>query len=129
MYVSAFAPSPRSVTDAKWFEAYQAVEYRNPDTYSVNGYVGMQAMAEGAAKADSFDRNKVADALRNDTIPTLLSNLRFEPNGDLRRTQDLDLPGQRRRVPASRVTVPGAAHNNHPASVLVGGAWHGFIRR
>ncbi len=83
MYVSAFAPSPRSVTDAKWFEAYQAVEYRNPDTYSVNGYVGMQAMAEGAAKADSFDRNKVADALRNDTIPTLLSNLRFEPNGDL----------------------------------------------
>ena len=49
MYVSAFAPSPRSVTDAKWFEAYQAVEYRNPDTYSVNGYVGMQAMAEGAA--------------------------------------------------------------------------------
>ena len=83
MYVSAFAPSPRSVADAKWFEAYQAVEYRNPDTYSVNGYVGMQAMAEGAAKADSFDRNKVADALRNDTIPTLLSNLRFEPNGDL----------------------------------------------
>ncbi len=83
MYVSAFAPSPRSVADAKWFEAYQAVEYRNPDTYSVNGYVGMQAMAEGAAKADSFDRNKVAAALRSDTIPTLLSSLRFEPNGDL----------------------------------------------
>ncbi|MFN8466109.1 MAG: branched-chain amino acid ABC transporter substrate-binding protein [Caldilineaceae bacterium] len=83
MYVSAFAPSPRSVADAKWFEAYQAVEYRNPDTYSVNGYIGMQAMAEGATKADSFDRNKVADALRNDTIPTLLSNMRFGPNGDL----------------------------------------------
>jgi branched-chain amino acid transport system substrate-binding protein len=83
MYVSAFAPSPRSVADAKWFEAYQAVEYRNPDTYSVNGYVGMQAMTEAAVKADSFDRNQVADALRKDTIPTLLSNLRFEPDGDL----------------------------------------------
>jgi branched-chain amino acid transport system substrate-binding protein len=57
MYVSAFAPSPRSVADEQWFEAYQAVEYRNPDTYSVNGYVGMQALLEGAAKADSFDRS------------------------------------------------------------------------
>ncbi len=83
MYVSAFAPSPRSVADAKWFEAYQAVEYRNPDTYSVNGYVGMQAMTEAAAKADSFDRNQVADALRSAAIPTLLSNLRFESDGDL----------------------------------------------
>ncbi len=83
MYVSAFAPSPRSVADAQWFEAYQAVEYRNPDTYSVNGYVGMQAMAEAAAKADSFERDKVAGALRSDTIPTLLDNLRFQADGDL----------------------------------------------
>lgn len=83
MYVSAFAPSPRSVADDKWFEAYQAVEYRNPDTYSVNGYVGMQAMAEAASKSDSFDRDKMAEALRKDTIPTLLSDLHFEPNGDL----------------------------------------------
>jgi branched-chain amino acid transport system substrate-binding protein len=83
MYVSAFAPSPRSVADATWFEAYQAVEYRNPDTYSVNGYVGMQAMAEAAAKADSFDRNQVAETLRNAAIPTLLSDLQFEPDGDL----------------------------------------------
>jgi branched-chain amino acid transport system substrate-binding protein len=83
MYVSAFAPSPRSVADATWFEAYQAVEYRNPDTYSVNGYVGMQAMAEAAAKADSFDRNQVAESLRNAAIPTLLSDLQFEPDGDL----------------------------------------------
>jgi branched-chain amino acid transport system substrate-binding protein len=83
MYVSAFAPSPRSVADDQWFEAYQAVEYRNPDTYSVNGYVGMQALLAGATKADSFDRSAVADALRQDAIPTLLSDLRFEPDGDL----------------------------------------------
>jgi branched-chain amino acid transport system substrate-binding protein len=83
MYVSAFAPSPHSVADAKWFEAYQAVEYRNPDTYSVNGYVGMQVIADAARKADSFDRDKLADVLRTDPMPTLLNDLRFAANGDL----------------------------------------------
>jgi branched-chain amino acid transport system substrate-binding protein len=83
MYVSAFAPSPRSVADAKWFEAYQAVEYRNPDTYSVNGYVGLQVLAEGVRKADSLDSARVADALRSNAVSTLLQDLRFEQNGDL----------------------------------------------
>ena len=83
MYVSAFAPSPRSVADAKWFEAYQAVEYRNPDTYSVNGYVGLQVLAEGVRKADSLDSARVAEALRSNAVTTLLQDLRFEQNGDL----------------------------------------------
>ncbi len=83
MYVSAFAPSPRSVADAKWFEAYQAVEYRNPDTYSVNGYVGLQVLAEGVRKADSLESTRVADALRSNVVATLLQDLRFEQNGDL----------------------------------------------
>jgi branched-chain amino acid transport system substrate-binding protein len=83
MYVSAFAPSPRSVADAAWFEAYQAVEYRNPDTYSVNGYVGLQVLAEGVRKADSLDTARVADALRSNAVSTLLQDLRFEQNGDL----------------------------------------------
>jgi branched-chain amino acid transport system substrate-binding protein len=83
MYVSAFAPSPRNVADAQWFEAYQAVEYRNPDTYSVNGYVAMQALAEAVRDADSFERDAVADALRGNTIDTLLGDLQFEDDGDL----------------------------------------------
>ena len=83
MYVSAFAPSPRSVADAQWFEAYQAVEYRNPDTYSVNGYVGLQVLAEGVRKADSLDATSVATALRSNTVSTLLQDLRFDQNGDL----------------------------------------------
>ena len=83
MYVSAFAPSPRNVADAQWFEAYQAVEYRNPDTYSVNGYVAMQALAEAVRDADSFERNAVANALRGNSIDTLLGDLRFEEDGDL----------------------------------------------
>ncbi len=83
MYVSAFAPSPRNAADSKWVEAYQAVEYRNPDTYSVNGYVAMQVLAEAVRKANSFDRSAVADSLRKNSFDSLLSTLRFEPDGDL----------------------------------------------
>jgi branched-chain amino acid transport system substrate-binding protein len=83
MYVSAFAPSPRSVADDRWFEAYQAVEYRNPDTYSVNGYVAMQVLAEGARQANSFDRNAMGAALRDSSVSTLLDGLRFDAKGDL----------------------------------------------
>jgi branched-chain amino acid transport system substrate-binding protein len=83
MYVSAFAPSPRNVANATWFEAYQAVEYRNPDTYSVNGYVAMQTLADAARDADSFARDEVSAALRQSNIPTLLGDLRFEADGDL----------------------------------------------
>jgi len=83
MYVSAFAPSPSNVADAKWFEAYQAVEYRNPDTYSVNGYVAMQALAGAIKDSNSFDRDSVAKALRGNAIDTLLGNLKFQSDGDL----------------------------------------------
>ncbi len=83
MYVSAFAPSPRTVGDEAWFEAYQAVEYRNPDTYSVNGYVAMQALAEGVRRSGSSERDAIANALRANPIPTLLDEVRFDANGDL----------------------------------------------
>ncbi|MCC6170165.1 MAG: branched-chain amino acid ABC transporter substrate-binding protein [Caldilineaceae bacterium] len=83
MYISAFAPSPRNTADARWFEAYQAVEYRNPDTYSVNGYVAMQVLAAGVRRADSFDSAKVSDALRSAPVDTLLGDLRFQSDGDL----------------------------------------------
>ncbi|MBN1873235.1 MAG: branched-chain amino acid ABC transporter substrate-binding protein [Anaerolineae bacterium] len=91
MYVSAFAPSPRYIAqdNQKWFEAYQVVEYRNPDTYSVNGYVAMQVLAEGIRKtSDPFaggrlDVNKVASSLHGSGIKTLLNELEYQPNGDL----------------------------------------------
>jgi branched-chain amino acid transport system substrate-binding protein len=83
MYVSAFAPSPQNVADAQWIEGYQAVEYRDPDTYSVNGYVAMQVLTEGIRKADSLEMARIANALRGNAIPTLLGDLRFNENGDL----------------------------------------------
>jgi len=83
MYVSAFAPSPESVADDSWIEAYQAVEYRNPDTYSVNGYVAMQVLADGVRQANELTANNVAQALRNNPLDTLLDGLRYEEDGDL----------------------------------------------
>ncbi len=83
MYVSAFAPSPENVADERWIEAYQAVEYRDPDTYSVNGYVAMQVLAEGVQAADSLEADAVAQALHEQPVKTLLGELRYDANGDL----------------------------------------------
>ena len=87
MYVSAFAPGPENVADERWIEAYQAVEYRNPDTYSVNGYVAMQVLTEGAREAGSLNANAIADALRKNTLQTLLDGLSYQPDGDLEDAQ------------------------------------------
>lgn len=83
MYVSAFAPSPRNAANEQWFEAYQAVEYRNPDTYSVNGYVAMQVLADGVRQADSLGASSIAQAIRDNVLETILNGLRFNENGDL----------------------------------------------
>jgi branched-chain amino acid transport system substrate-binding protein len=71
------------VADEQWIEAYQAVEYRNPDTYSVNGYVAMQVLTEGVRESGSLDADAIAEALRQNTLQTLLDGLRYQPDGDL----------------------------------------------
>jgi branched-chain amino acid transport system substrate-binding protein len=83
MYISSFAPSPKSIASAVWFEAYQAVESRNPDTYSVNGYVAMSVLLDAAKKAGSQSWDKIANALRSNTFKTVIGDLRYQPNGDL----------------------------------------------
>jgi branched-chain amino acid transport system substrate-binding protein len=83
MYVSAFAPSPDYVADPAWFEAYQVVEYRNPGTYSINGYVAMQVLMEGVRKANALDATKIADTLRGSSVKTMLDGFNYQDNGDL----------------------------------------------
>jgi branched-chain amino acid transport system substrate-binding protein len=84
MYVSSFAPSPASVVSQDWIRAYQAIEYRNPDTYSINGYAAMQVLAEGVKQAGSFDATKVADAIRRLDLKTLIGRVAYDDKGDLR---------------------------------------------
>jgi len=84
MYVSGFAPSPRQAVDETWIKRYQQVEYRNPDTYSINGYSALQVLSEGVKKAGSLDAGRVSQAIRSLTVDTPMGQLSFEPNGDVR---------------------------------------------
>lgn len=87
MYVTGFAPSPKTAVDQAWVQAYQAVEYRNPDTYSINGYSAMQVLAEGVRKAGVLSGGKVTDAIRKLDVVTPLGKVQFQDNGDLRAAQ------------------------------------------
>jgi len=85
IYVSAFAPSPKAVADEAWIRAYQAVEYRNPDTYSINGYSALAVLAEGVKKASSLDAAQVIQAIRSlPGIETPMGKLSYTTTGDLK---------------------------------------------
>jgi branched-chain amino acid transport system substrate-binding protein len=84
IYVCNFAPEPRTVVDANWVKNYQAVEYRNPDTYSINGYSALKVLAEGAKQAGSLEGAKVADAIRSLQMDTPMGKISYEANGELR---------------------------------------------
>lgn len=83
IYVTGFAPSPETAVNQEWVAAYQAVEYRNPDTYSVNGYSAMQVLAEGIKKAGALNGDKVFAAIRSLDISTPLGQVKFDEKGDL----------------------------------------------
>ncbi|NOZ71645.1 MAG: branched-chain amino acid ABC transporter substrate-binding protein, partial [Chloroflexi bacterium] len=82
MYVSAFGPSPAAVADPDWIEAYQAVEYRNPDTYSINGYAAAEVLLAGVAKAGTLDADRVAKAIRGLNINTMIGQVAYDEKGD-----------------------------------------------
>jgi branched-chain amino acid transport system substrate-binding protein len=84
MYVSAFAPSPAAVTGQEWIKAYQAIEYRNPDTYSINGYSALTVLAEGVKRANTLDAGKVAEAIRGLSLDTLVGHISYDDRGDLK---------------------------------------------
>jgi branched-chain amino acid transport system substrate-binding protein len=84
MYLSNFAPEPRTVVQPQWIKAYQDVEFRNPDTYSINGYSAMKVLVEGAKKAGGFDGPRVADAIRSLDLTTPMGKVAYDPSGDLK---------------------------------------------
>jgi branched-chain amino acid transport system substrate-binding protein len=86
-YITGFAPSPKTSVDQTWVSAYQAVEFRNPDTYSVNGYSAMQVLAEGVKKAGALNGQRVREAIRGLDLKTPLGEVQFQDNGDLRAAQ------------------------------------------
>jgi len=87
MYVSGFAPSPVQAVEADWIRQYQEVEYRNPDTYSINGYAALQVLAHGVRQANSIDAAQVSEAIRAATVETPIGELAYSDNGDLREAE------------------------------------------
>ena len=83
MYVLGFAPEPETVAGPEWIKAYQDVEYRNPETYSVNGYAALEVLAEGAKTAGNFIGSDVADAIRQLDFESLIGKVSYDDNGDL----------------------------------------------
>jgi branched-chain amino acid transport system substrate-binding protein len=85
IYVSAFGPQPQAAVDKGWIRQYQAIEYRNPDTYSINGYSAVEVLAEGVKEAGTFDATQVAGAIRSlSGFNTLMGNLSYTATGDLK---------------------------------------------
>jgi branched-chain amino acid transport system substrate-binding protein len=83
MYVIGFAPEPEAVAGTDWIKAYQDVEYRNPDTYSVNGYAAMEVLAKGIEKAGRLSGPEVANAIRQLDFESLIGKIRYDDSGDL----------------------------------------------
>lgn len=84
MYLSGFAPAPASAVDKNWIAAYQAVEYRNPETYSINGYSAMKALGEAVKQANSIEVKPVSDALRSINLTTPIGQIAYDASGDLK---------------------------------------------
>lgn len=84
MYVSAFGPSPWTKASKEWIASYQAVEYRNPDTYSLNGYTAMQVLLDAAQTSSSLKGPEVANAIRQVNLQSLVGPISYTAEGDLR---------------------------------------------
>jgi len=83
-YVSAITPDTKAVADAAWWKEYQAVESRDPGTYSAAGYSAMHVLAEGIKKAGTFDVGAVEKALHAIDMQSLVGQIRYDERGDLR---------------------------------------------
>jgi branched-chain amino acid transport system substrate-binding protein len=86
-YVGAITPDPKIAGDKQWWQAYQKVEARNPDTYSIPGYSAMAVLAEGVKKANSLEAARIADAIRALDMKTLVGQVAYDGNGDLKQQQ------------------------------------------
>jgi branched-chain amino acid transport system substrate-binding protein len=63
-------------------EKFRAENYE-PEGYTLNSYAAIQAWAAAAAIAKSIEGEAVAEALRGNTIPTVIGDLSWDDKGDL----------------------------------------------
>jgi branched-chain amino acid transport system substrate-binding protein len=81
-----FAPDPRKNPAAKDVVAKFRAKNFEPEAYTLYSYAAVQALVEGAKKANSTDGKKVADALKSGmTVKTVIGDLSFDKKGDITR--------------------------------------------
>ncbi|NPV08070.1 MAG: branched-chain amino acid ABC transporter substrate-binding protein [Anaerolineae bacterium] len=83
-YVSGFTPSPSTVVSDDWVRQYQAVEQRNPDTYSIVGYMAMDVLIRAAQEARTVAAEPMGDAIRRLDYQGLAGRIAYDETGDLR---------------------------------------------
>jgi branched-chain amino acid transport system substrate-binding protein len=77
------AASAINLDSAKDVVAKFRAENYEPEGYTLSSYAAVQAWAAAATIAKSTDGEKVAAALRGNTIPTVTGNLSWDEKGDL----------------------------------------------
>lgn len=82
-YVSGITPDATAVSDVKWWQSYQAVENRNPGTYSTAGYSAMDVLTEAIRQAGSFESGKIVEAMHRLRYRTLVGEISYDLHGDL----------------------------------------------
>jgi branched-chain amino acid transport system substrate-binding protein len=81
--VFTFGPDPRRNPEAAPVVArFRAAKYE-PDGYTLYAYGGIQAWAQGVARAGSLDPQKVIAALRGHQFETVLGKIGFDKKGDV----------------------------------------------
>jgi len=77
------AASAINLDSAKDVVAKFRAENYEPEGYTLSSYAAVQAWAQAVAIAKSTEGEKVAAALRGNTIPTVIGNLSWDEKGDL----------------------------------------------
>lgn len=59
-------------------------KYRNPDTYSINGYAAMDVVIQAIKAANSVEHDSVLAAARQLDFKSIMGRMAFDANGDLK---------------------------------------------
>lgn len=83
-YISSLFPDVLATPAmAEWVKEFRSLYRYQPGINSPAGYAAVQVIAEGMIKANSFEADKVAEAIRSMTVETPYGPLRYDAKGDL----------------------------------------------
>ncbi len=82
LYKASVLPPPATVMDTGHMQRYASNEGRFPEPFSVAGYAAVEFIVGAYAAANSDEPQAAADYARNNSVTTLVGDLRFNPQGN-----------------------------------------------